>query len=614
MFEYRHPHDIVNVVDGSVTPVLSSVGAGPILLTAVVSDRGDEGLTLWDDLGAFLNEYGKPNIRKHGQSIYNAINRLQNGGRVLAKRIVSPTSKYANTLVSAHVKTSEVQKTNSSGESLYLTPGGQVTTTSIGNTPIMHDIATVKIVTSTASNLTDKKMALAALETGIGTVADGYTIYPLFAIMAGGRGTYGNNIQFRVTVDNSNSASKLFKNYKVEVITSFDGKTAVEGPFGFAFKPGEMKNGNSLALDMVLNKFSTHVSSVVSENGVEGLYTFLADVAASNEVLVENIDFLVKGNTANYVVFESSSVDVATATGVKLQSGSNGDWTTFDFDTIQSLEDAFVDFYAGTTDSSILDPGKTRAHDVLDANYPLAVKTAMYSLAAKRQDLVVTIDGGVQENVTMAETWRAGTVYDNYQVNIHPWSAMTLDLFTGREIQVTSTYFLAGKRAAHNNSVGYDKPMAGITYGALNGIIPGTVRPQVNTPAEQDGLYGVQLNYVLENNGAYYLACDITSQGINSELSIGNNVWILADIIRKVLTVTPVMRFSFTDADSVERYVRYINTSLEDVRGYVQLLEFTVAQTAYERANRILSTYIIVQFKGIVEKFKIQIDVQLPTE
>ena len=123
-------------------PEVNTLDGKPVIMTVSSSDKGPEDFRTIDS--KYIERYGDISFAKHGQAQAQIARILSAGGAIYHHRIVAPDSTLANLSCVGQVSRVSVQKTNSDGAKLYLTPDGEETTAAEGNEAIMINKAKVK--------------------------------------------------------------------------------------------------------------------------------------------------------------------------------------------------------------------------------------------------------------------------------------------------------------------------------------------------------------------------------------------------------------------------------------------------------------------------------------
>ena len=193
-------------------------GTNPVLFQPFFSEEGiDSQIIDFKEYSTTFNNYGDPNMNLYGQSYYHVLNWLKSGGQVKGIRLTAKNATYANTMLVLDILVSETQKTDASGNPLYLDASGEETTISSGNTAIMIKKAKVKhhfeYFTNIADNPTDIK---SLMRTKLTEDEQGLHI-PLFTAVCKGKGTYGNKFRFRLSPYAQRDKNTKYRNYYLEI-------------------------------------------------------------------------------------------------------------------------------------------------------------------------------------------------------------------------------------------------------------------------------------------------------------------------------------------------------------------------------------------------------------
>ena len=140
-----YPGTIFNWHDQSAisTQPIADVDNSPLYLLASSFNRGPEKITEVSGQ-AFYNLYGQTmDFDKHGQPAIQAANMIDNGARLLVKRLVANDAKLANLIAVATVKRQiSAIKTDSSD------PSGKTIDELLGNEPVVKQFADELTITS----------------------------------------------------------------------------------------------------------------------------------------------------------------------------------------------------------------------------------------------------------------------------------------------------------------------------------------------------------------------------------------------------------------------------------------------------------------------------------
>lgn len=586
-FVYSAPHDIIWIYDKSGITDVPSETANAVALIPFVSDRGrDRQFMLFrgaSTFAGFQKEFGTRNMRKHGQPLFNATETLRNGGWCIGYRVTADDATYANALIMAHVK-------------------------------ITENNVSVKLKTETLENFTSDSTLEALMESKI-TEADTYHVLPLFAVYSKGRGVYGNDFAIRLTEAKVENESSAFANYNCEIQVNNRGSIEVEGPYHCTLDPNGRYNNQSIHIERLMSRLSNNVTIAACEEAFEKLTEILTPVAVHHNVPVSKIDILVPEVTS-FVTHETGEgiIDIENAYGIRLAGGSDGSWSgKFDWDSPSrsSMTKAFSDFYDGTANGDINNLLKIAPSYILDAGYPLATKTAMATLLRTRLDVHGYFDIGFIRTVTQAVDYMTSFPANGlWNASAYAQNMLILDADNDKEVKVTATLALARALPNHYKNHGSHRPLAGMNYGKLTGIIPGSIYPKANNLAtEKDPLYKAKLNYIEEGEDYYMFGSQITLNSNRSKLSHVNNARMTSEMVRILLKLVRQYRFEFTEEEDIKEFVRQGNQAIASYRDKTTYLKYTVTQTPYEKERNILHDALDVQFKDIVEKNRVSISV-----
>ena len=144
----NRPGTIINWHDQiASTNVIQESIIRPLYFQLFTSDKGPETLRTVHG-NEFFSLYGaSPSFKKHGQPLIQAAEIIKAGGEILCKRVVAEDATLANLVVLAKVTNESVQKTDASGNALYIDADtGKETTDAAGglNERVMVNVAKIK--------------------------------------------------------------------------------------------------------------------------------------------------------------------------------------------------------------------------------------------------------------------------------------------------------------------------------------------------------------------------------------------------------------------------------------------------------------------------------------
>ena len=257
MAEFLHPSVSSKIIDNSFRFVTSQ--GLTRLFVAFTSDTGpDNRIITITSPSEWLFHFGEPNMRKHGQAAYNALEWLKSQGMVDALRVMPENAGYAHSILNVQTKTSTKQVMNADGELVTM--------------PHV-DLRTV-YVTAPASNTSVEALEGELTRLDREKTFDGYENNWLYAVLPRGRGKAYNNLGHRLTLTDAFDETYPFRVYGFEVTrTNENGSVQViEGPFYVSLDPDAIStSGESMFIKNVVEKYSNFVDILFNENAYDRL-------------------------------------------------------------------------------------------------------------------------------------------------------------------------------------------------------------------------------------------------------------------------------------------------------------------------------------------------------
>ena len=386
---------------------IQAVDNSPLFLIASAFDRGPEFPRVVEG-DTFYKLYGsKMNFRKYGQPAIQAAHDIDNGGRLLIKRVVASDAKLANVIILANVTNvmNLIESTDDDAMSMdYFITGTdnptasmkykkvssnivlKYTTQSIQNTVEPTEVfeaadnlgsftdfdpntaTTVSTYTDGSGNVievtydsanaqyVDKEGNVVLDDTGVPVTAidvidavslSSVTVIPLIVITDNGRGVSDKTV--KITPDYI--TSKDYKNFFYNIAV-FSGSNRLDSIVG-SINPDCFVNSKNYGL----NEFS---SIQVIFHIPEGAYSKLKEALAPAPIDQNKLDAydLINALTSKKVPLsgieiDPDSIDLNSAFGIKLEDGDNGEFGDAPFGT-QAYSDALEWFFY---------PDITRAED-----------------------------------------------------------------------------------------------------------------------------------------------------------------------------------------------------------------------------------------------------------
>lgn len=615
------PDTIFEYIDQSnITKTTETLVTAPYYLCCSSAERGPEDIR--EVVGTdFYNLYGNHiSFVKHGQPLVQAAHIIDNGGKLIFKRLVAEDAALANLTVIATVTKKEVEKTNAAGKPLYIDPStNQESETDGGGwAKATKNVASIKYGVVTVPSMKTITDVVAHVQLQYKEETD---VFPLFTVTDNGRGK--STKRFNIQPDYQLSKQNSFEFYTFNVIA--DAETNAEYT-RFSIDPNIIYLKTSMSLTES-SKDLTQLDAYQYEEGSNKFIKAVSEATGVDEDTLKSIDILFgcdrAGKALDYISVDltksedeaENGYDLADATGMMIMSGDNGEFGDKPFGTGAWTKEA-VKFFSGEFDDSVFNPNQVNIDAVFDANYPSEVKKAILDLAEFRQDFFYFRDFGL-DKYTYDQFKMAAKEFDHSKFAASYITTYdVLDPYSRKQINVTMMYSLAVKMINHFN-LRRNAPCAGIQYGfTFDEAIKGTVNfcpkftPKVDQKTE---LMDLGLNYCGYINNQLVLETTNTSQDPYSQLSYINNILAVQQIIHRVREVCPINRYTFITSDDLETYKKAVNNAIMQYKENFDTLEFVYVADPIMKANKIFNASIKVSFKDFVqtEIFKIY---ALPTQ
>ena len=639
-----HPSIESRIIDNSV--VFVTADPGTALFAAFRADKGiDNKVVRVSSPSEFVYNYGNLNFRKYGQAPHNVINWLGAGGDCYCMRIL-PYAVAVAAGVTAPAVYSAVKLVvgvrpafNAAGEALG-TFEFQTRIAPISSTP-----------TEAATKNRTRKSIKSALKTdSVGVIAKpanitgtdktntmAYVDFDIVAFVAKSRGSYSaGNLKVDIQLASNDDATYDYRTYDLTVYTEGG---SVEGTYRVSLYPEaiNMNNGMSLFIADVVNRYSSTLEVIFNDSGYTQLSKVLATAVngvadlTSKTLDFKQIDFITGMNrdatgvidevsvkttemmTRKPVISEALSTKIA---DIVLTQGSDGVFAAAADSEKTYYDTLLLDLYSGTAASSatdetdfsaVADKANYQFDVILDAAHSKAVKAAMSSMAEKRGDCITILDLGLgHTSASAAKTERTTNVTVNtYFTSIFAQDWMVKDSSSGKDINVSSTYFLASKIPMNDKANrGMHIPFVGPRRGSISGFSSCSWFP---SEPEKEDLYKAKINYVEKTPKDVRFMSQLTSQAVNSALSDIPHVRVLLRIRRDVETLVGDWQFEPNNGNSLDQINYSLNQYLAQyaTNGACSSIGGSVYASEYDKQSRLVRVLVSLTFTNFIERFSI---------
>ena len=623
MKNYSHPHDEYVMNDNTkITTSDRTDNSDPVLFQPFFSSKGEDGKIIrFTEYSKMREEYGDPDINLYGQSYYHVLNWLENGGYVQGVRLTAKDATYANSMLVLDIKTTEIQKTNKAGDPLYLTPTGEETTISSGNSAIMIKHAKVKHRILAFSRIAqDKEDIKSLMRTQFKDDEDGKHI-PLLCFVSKGRGSYGAMYRWRLTPNIQRDKSTKFRNYNLELYKNEDGLTRDPiTPIIVSTLP-TAKNiaRQSEFIEDVASRNDLSVRVIGLEDGFDAAFKALYDVVSQTDdsVTKEQIDVLTffdsSLNRYENVEVDTETVDITALEGHGLQNGSDGEFDLSNPNREDAMHRRLEDLFNGDVDPSVTDTQEHLISLTLDANYPLEVKKTMCAWRKLRDDHVLILDASLMYTNPSLKGWMKEDLDEHiFGVTLLVQNFETYDKYTGKYIRVTAPYLYSILFPAFVRANGTQTPFAGLDIPLNSYIREGSLKPVISNPQDKSDIYELGGNYICKESGKYIFGSNITTQLEESELRYVNNVLVYYEIKRDLLSLSTIFRFKFSDSADDLKVLNNIATSrlakYQDIK--CKAIQVSVSNDTTDPTGKTLVTECSVGFRTFDLNNKINVNIE----
>jgi hypothetical protein len=608
ILEYNHPYIKTVIYDNSAPKLeVPEVDDGVKFLNVIQSSKGQDGVFLkFKNTEEFIEEYGVPNYKLHGQPIYNAYAALKSReANIYCMRVMPSDALVANMILLVKYK---VNNDNPDNPKMI----------------IKHEI-----VSYPGLNNRDDFEYIVDDYNVMEEDEDGFKVVPLLGFYALGRGAYGNNLRVRLSSMVDKRSTISFKTYRLEIM-EMDKALTVKENFQASLYEDAVANNMSFFYEDIVNdaeEGSRKLNMYVNPNALEAMFdTYVAEINPSTKMTIGFFDPLFGVNRdlspieGLEVQLDDSFVAIDQLEGVALENGSDGALTIKPDESIDDqlrredvINQMYLDAFNGVTNPVIGSKRRMPVRFMLDAGYSNEVKRAMVNLALKRYDAFLHLDSGFLSTSTELVYWGQEMFDINDRIiskNGQHWQIR--DPFSGKRVRVTHTYLLANLLPHHIYGIGDHVPMVGEKYAKLTGHVKNTLMPIIDGDDLElkDDLYDLRVNYIEAiDEQTFIRATQQTSQQEETDCSEENNVYMLLNMKRIVERKMQSLLYNFAEPEDRVRFADEAENALRFYKEKVRGFQIKFAMSPYEEERSILHCYLDVVFKTIAKRGVIEINI-----
>ena len=584
--KYTFPNTVIKFVDETYWTETEDV-ALPIprmnVLVPIHVERGKVNTMMLYKTGqaeTFLKDFGSPDCVKNGfgadlvHDILNLSTEDTIGVWVCNVRGSGATAANVILLMKYRVETG-VEVTTDSGEALYITPTGDITTSPIttaetdagvvttDNERLTRDVLHVKYATEYVGDISKWTQSSAIMNRyyNVATTDDeGYYTIPLFMIVHSATSTYGNNCYFRLLPQISESDDKMY--YSIDL---FDGENTynTDAVYSMDLNGGELIGENYYIEENFNDKFSG-LMRFCSSDYFQDAMNMISEYMALDELTFSDIDIFDPVDesgaslSTGYVV-DPGSMDVTATKAFALAGGSNGE-------SDADVDQLFTDFFNGNIITDIASVIRWRINYIPDIGYADDTVAAIKNLCAKRSRMTVctialggsTFDSAISDHNTKhianMPTMRQICALQH---------AMRYNEFKRRTIEYPAGYFDTLAFLRRVLSVG--NPYSGFAgYNARwTDFIEETMTFMPEDAELMNRLDKARVNVLMKDaSDGGYLSDQKMNTKLISDQTEFNNAMLIADMLYDLIDLIHRNSFNFNEPDDVETMQSLVSTKI----------------------------------------------------
>lgn len=630
--KYLHSHvetyinDYTKFDDSASTPVDNNNK----FICVFRSGKGPDNVLLKkDDLSDFIATYGNSNFAKYGQPLMMPIAMLTSGSATVYSMRVMPDDAFAanSILLMQYRFDEERKKMVIRYRTKYLDKE--------------HAVGNYKTAKSFKQML--EKSAQGEVQESITDETDGteWKQLPIAIFRMAGRGVYGNNYRWRITRNFEYESDYGIMMYTFECINASGSGSAEASYVGAIVSSSQYRNITLIndilddeekgAVMMDIDVLEDYVNEAYDEFKVflETLDDVPEEQIPTNDTWDPFFGYQCNSSIPHPnmdVIGESTTTEdigLSRAQGIALMGGDDG---AFGSDNPTEVFDAtnkcYVDAFSGEYDSTILSSRRSPCDAILDADYNsetnpdhayLDVKGTLYNLALARNDCLLYMDAGTETTKAGIDNLIGEYARFNSRNVVKEFQHYTVkDPGTMKKCEVTVTYFYAQKLPSHYQNYGSWIPFVKARC-ELTGHIKNTLEPAVDDLEMElkEKLYVNRFNYfeTIDEN-VYQRAAQNTSQMDNSDLMEENNMNTLFALKKQLERDCWNSLYDFTSVEDRARFSESEQAKFASwIGSRVDTLNIVFDANAWEMERSIVHCYVSVQFRNMMKRVIIEIDV-----
>ncbi len=632
--KYLHSHvetyinDYTKFDDSASTPVDNNNK----FICVFRSGKGPDNVLLKkDDLSDFIATYGNSNFAKYGQPLMMPIAMLTSGSATVYSMRVMPDDAFAanSILLMQYRFDEESKKMVIRYRTKYI------------DKEAMASIGSSGYKTAKAFKKQLELAAQAEVKESITDETDGteWKQLPIATFRMAGRGVYGNNYRWRIARNFEYENDYGIMMYTFECINA-SGSASTEASYVGAIVSSSHYRNITLINDILDDeeKGAVMMDVDVLEDYVNEAYdefkVFLETLDDVPEELIPTNDawdpfFGYQCNSStkhpNMEVIgeatDTEDIGVDRAQGIALMGGDDGAFGSENpTDVFNATNECYVQAFSGEYDSVILSSRRSPCDAILDANYnadaehsQFDVKGTLYNMALARNDALLYLDAGTETTKAHIDDMIAEYARFSSRNAVKEFQHYTVkDPGTMKKCEVTVTYFYAQKLPGHYQNYGSWVPFVKARC-ELTGHIKNSLEPAVDDLEMElkEKLYVNRFNYfeTIDEN-VYQRAAQNTAQMDNSDLMEENNMNTLFALKKQLERDCWNSLYDFTSVEDRARFSESEQAKFASwIGSRVDTLSIVFDANAWEMERSIVHCYVSVQFRNMMKRVIIEIDV-----